>query len=124
MDGYLLILLGGGDVIVSCVDKETWDWIHSDPCRPSDNPVIWEDPNVPDTLQTRILKEQNEGLPESSHESGISISSGSWQNDRAIMAPPIVLNGETLQFGSVSEAFLKVKKLKINLLNSYEGYIY
>ena len=121
---YLLVLQGQGDVEAKLVDQETWDWIHSDPERPPDNPSVWEDPNVPEALRARISKERNQGLPEACQERGISISSGSWQNDRAVQAPALSVDEKEMAFWNISEAFKTAKALSLDILDSYHGYIY
>ena len=79
---YQIKLQGMGDFEEKFVDQEAWDWITSqDPGQlPSDaGESSWEDQIVPDAVRQEIKKEY--GGEE------IMVTSGSWENDRAIMCP-------------------------------------
>jgi len=88
---------GGNDTTIKLVDQETWDWINlNDPGKPKNNTKVvkkfgmfsknveenrWDDQLCPDNIRNRINKMCNY------NDNKIMLSAGSWDNDRAILAP-------------------------------------
>jgi hypothetical protein len=54
----------------------------------------------------------------------VYITIGSYNNDRALRSPVIEMNNKKALFWSVKEAFDFINKNNLNLIDSFEGYIY
>lgn len=117
---YMIILQGQGDTNVAIVDQQAWDWINN----PHNNPV-------PDILIKEVIKKPNdygledidEKTPREEIESAIrenQITRGSPNNDAALnmmfCADPV--------FYRMKEALDYVKKNDIEIIDTFEGYIY
>lgn len=116
---YLVTLEGGGDLYVKVVDQETFDWITSDdPGIPEaesdddDGVTLWEDQTVPPS-QVAKLKAIGD-YP-------VEITSGSWENDRAIAAQPA--DGYDT-YDTVAEALKAIRRNKAELEDEYHGGMY
>ena len=117
---------------VKAVDKETWDWIHSPSDRPNPNPSYqWDDTNASPELRQRIIdysNEQSEGF--GGETTTIDISSGAWQNDRAIYAVPIKFGDD--DYADCAPDFKSTRELVDRLNNlgfqgpidQYDGHLY
>ena len=104
-----IIHLDGEDTYVKLVDKETFDWLSSDPGRP-EGKSSWVDPNVPPAVLARIKKV---------HGDEVRITSGSWENDRAIFAEAVYGNCDSLK-----EAFELVRRKNYKVMDTFEGCMY
>lgn len=122
------------DILTKFVDQETWDWVNlRDSGRPNSKTYSWEDTLCPSSVVESIRKYRLLNDPDPDPEDGddikVFISSGSWENDRAIMAPPL---GGTLDFefyGNTKTLLKKIKEAKsmgyeVDLENEYSGLIY
>ncbi len=103
---YLIRLEGGGDVDEKFVDEEAWNWIISDDMgqRSEDaGESSWEDQLVPDSVMKEIAKEYKRcGM---TAEPGVTLTSGSWENDRALMCPSNVsLDMSKLDWGALRDS--------------------
>ena len=104
---YLIRLQGGGDVEEKFVDEEAWNWIVSRDMgqRPEDiGEGSWIDQNVPDSVMKALQKEYADyGL----HPKGavITLTIGSWENDRALIGPSNVsIDKSKLDWGSLRDS--------------------
>ena len=104
---------GSNDITVKLIDQETWDWIMlNDPGKPENNTKIikkfgifnsevenssWDDRLCPDNIRARIYKINTPYMKE------IRLTSGSWDNDRAILAPMLEDDYKFECRGSTSE---------------------
>lgn len=135
---YLVILTdGGGDTYYKVVDQETFDWICSDdPGRPEDgkgcDEYSWPDQLVPpsqavkmkadhDDYQKKYGNPINDPDEEEDGEWPLRLSSGSWENDRAIAARPA--DGYD-DYDSVIDATRAIKKHGDELEDEYHGCMY
>ena len=117
---YALSLHGGGDSQYTIVDEKTWKWIFSD-WNVQGNAYGGIDLNCPVDIKERIA----ENYDEDPKTFNFHVTSGSFQNDRALGAPGAVINGETTQTCFSTGEFLDlVKKLGIKFEDEWEGHIY
>jgi len=122
MNVHLIILIGQGDTEIKIVDEETFTWIKSPPDQPtSDDPryinkCTWIDSQMPQSQKDKLRAiDGNEN---------VIITSGSWENDRALQA--CNANGyEDIWPDSVGHA-VKIIGWRDDSLQeeSYEGCIY
>jgi len=114
---YLVVLREyGGEVTSKFVDKETWDWIHSPP------PDFKGMSSAPDMVPDAVKNNSNWGW--SNVEAGLFIvTTGSWENDRAIQAPGAE---GTKEFYDLSQTPAQeyVKKHGIEIVEVYDGVMY
>lgn len=121
---YKIYLEGGGDIEIKFVDKEVWDWINNpdsgNRLNEGDSEYSWEDQTCPPNVKAAIWQFFGE---ESNFQ--IDVTSGSWENDRALLAPPITIHGRQLYFFSETEIDFTDEEWKnINIVDTYHGYIY
>lgn len=106
---YLLVLQGGGDENIRLVNSTIWNWVISDY-------QYYENGYEP--LSKEVLSEFKKYNKEKRLQNGcILVSSGSFDNDRAILAPG-------MEFASLTEAFSYAKENDINIVDEYYGNIY
>lgn len=124
---YLVVLSGGGDTYIKIVDEETWNWITSDDMgqAPADeDESSWEDQIVPPS-QIAKMKANHEkytkkwGVNDQFYP--LQITSGSWENDRALAAMPA--DGYD-NYDSFKEAMTAIKDNGDIFEDEYEGYFY
>lgn len=97
---YLVSLTGHGDVEVGLVDKILFDWIDSD--YGGESTSYMED--VPkNSISSEPMK--------------ITVTIGSYDNDRAIMCPKIT-------FSSMKEVLAYCKQNNCTIVDEYHGAIY
>lgn len=101
---FLIVLEGQGDIDVGLVNQETWDWIHS---GYNSNNHAYEE-HVPQTILDAY---------EEKYGKKITISIGSYDNDRAIQSPKI-------SFSSIEEAMSHIEKNNCTLVDEFFGCIY
>lgn len=116
MKCYLVTLQGQGNTECRIVDEESWNWLCSDSGKPSEDATYWDDPNVPSAV---VERRKVAGLEEP-----IEITSGSWENDRALQCPAIIIDGNEMLFWSVADAIKAAKEHGMDIEKSYEGCIY
>lgn len=128
MKAYSIVLTGQGDTQIYIVDKEVWDWVNSPISgKPDGHVSSWVDQLVPQKVIDYHRKEEqkladfNNRQPEFCD---ILITAGSWDNDRALNAIPITIDGEEALFFSVKELANFCREHDIEIVDSYEGYIY
>lgn len=114
MKVYLLTLQGAGDTEATVVDEETFAWVTSeDPGRPDNQSEeflsSWPDQLVPESALNRMDERP-------------ILTSGSWQNDRALCAP--AAEGYKEVFWTVKEATDAIKERGDEIAGSWEGHIY
>lgn len=105
---YLLFLAGINEMQITIIDKETWDWIFSP--FPGDG----KDPNIPASQIALCKKEDKEW-------DGISLTSGSYDNDRALgcqSVPPYKT------YFSLKDAFEALKKNNDKIVDEWHFCIY
>lgn len=131
MNYYMITLTGQGDTYVKIVDQETWDWVTSKEdgkVNPLDS--SWDDAMCPLSIRTKMWEEAKkdslvyENIPDKPEDFPVHISIGSWDNDRAIMALAVIINGKEASFDGVLEAMRWCQKNNIMPLEEYKGYIY
>ena len=116
---YLVILEGGGDTYIKVVDAETFAWVTSDdpgkpPADSEEYLYEWPDQLVPPSQVAKLKSEDPDNLP-------LHITSGSWENDRAIAALPA--DGYDT-YDSVREAMADIRHNKHVLTDEYHGCMY
>jgi|HubBroStandDraft_3_1064219.scaffolds.fasta_scaffold192108_2 hypothetical protein len=114
MNVYIVSLDGGGDLFVKIVNGETYNWITSDdPGRPAEcGDTSWEDQLVPRS-QIEKLKQGN-NYP-------LYITSGSWENDRAIHARSADGYGD---YDTIRDALRAINNKGDELIDEYHGCFY
>lgn len=114
MKAYSVILVGQGDTNIKIIDKETFDWIHTDSqAGRVGNESGWIDKACPSSIKNRL---EDKDYP--------YITIGSMHNDRALAAPAIKHENEELSYYDMTEFMNGVKKHNIQIVESFEGYIY
>tara|TARA_Y100000310_G_scaffold332047_1_gene406838 strand:- start:10867 stop:11238 length:372 start_codon:yes stop_codon:yes gene_type:complete len=119
---YKIYLEGGGDIEIKFVDKEVWDWINNpdsgNRLNEGDSEYSWEDQTCPPNVKADIWQFFRDGSP-------IEVTSGSWENDRALLAPPLTIKDRQMYFFSETEIdFTDEEWNDINIVDTYYGYIY
>ena len=115
---YLIILSGQGDTIIKVVNQETWEYIFS----PAPKFVLY---GAKETLPAGVAADDDfddddddEPTPTPNPNPTISVTSGSYENDRALL-----VKGEQ-SFYSLSDYTKWVKKSKAKIADEYHGLIY
>ena len=115
---YLIRLTGGGDIDEKFVDEEAWNWITSDDMgqRPEDvGESGWDAQLVPGSIK-KLMKNLY-------GEDEVMITSGSWDNDRALMCPENVsIDHSKVDYGALRDS-LKEQGFEYTG-EVYEGCIY
>lgn len=115
---YLIRLTGQGDIDEKFVDEEAWNWITSNDMGQSPEDVgeySWEDQLVPDSIR-KLIESAYDGEE-------VMITSGSWDNDRALMCPEnVAIDKSKLDRGALRDS-LKQQGFEYTG-EVYEGYIY
>ncbi len=115
MNVYLLVLTGQGDTEIRVVDQETWDWIFGPSGQP-EGESGWEDPHVPAYQRRKSREEEGE-------ENDFYLTSGSWQNDRALHAYSSErYDAET--FDGIKDVLKVIKKKGDTIAEEFHGCIY
>lgn len=111
---YLLILQGGDDVEIKIIGPKAWEYLNSPPPKLNLNSS-----GKTEKLSPEILAEADSIIGSKREEpvTEIYVTSGSWDNDRALC-----LEGKC--FDSTREAYAWVKKQGQEILDEYHGYIY
>ena len=103
---YFIRLQGGGDIEEKFVDEEAWNWIVSSDKgqRPEDiGKTMWEDQNVPESVLKVIEKDYREWGRRAKVR--VELTSGSWENDRALLCPSNVsIDLTKLDYGSLRDS--------------------
>lgn len=105
---YIIALSGQGDTYVKVVDKTTYDWIVGPVGTESNSKGEWKDTLCPQ-VQLDLMR------------SAPMITSGSWENDRALSCEST--DGYE-QYSSITAAVKAIKKKRHKLAGDYEGFIY
>lgn len=124
---YLLVLEGQGDINIKIVDTMTYNWITNNDLgrAPDTDKYSWDDKTCPVEIKRKIWEEQSGHYNKCSFEEfKINISSGSYNNDRALMAPVITINDEEGFFWEITKAMKFINKHNLEVLGEYQGYIY
>ena len=126
-DMYLVSCEGQGDTQCIIVDKEAWDYLHSDAPTFVDNSAT-EIPPL-GVRQAILMESQNSiykssGDPKTIEGVVIWVTSGSYINDRALAMRSSIINGNTVDFIDMQDAKQFVIDNNINIVDEYEGYIY
>lgn len=125
MQLYLLVMEGQGDTHVKLVTKTIWDWVHSPetPGRPPGSHG-WTDPSTPASVRA-VFKGQKPDEREGSEDGHVFITSGSFNNDRALAA-----DGDEVLFDEYADADVVDEARQWALTHGHEvvdewrGYIY
>lgn len=105
---YLVQLQGGGDEIITLVKPCVWEWILSD----------YQGGSGYETVPEEVVAEFKAHDKASWIKDGqIHVTSGSFDNDRAIAAPGI-------NFDTMKEAHKYAKDNNLEIEDYYEGYLY
>jgi len=116
MDIYLIVLTGQGDTYVKPVDKETFDWVTSaDEGRPKgqENDSGWDDQLVPESQKQKLKALTGSAV--------VQVTSGSFDNDRALAARAA---GQYDIYCTLTDAFKAIKQHGDEVVDEYQGYIY
>lgn len=126
---FMIVLEGGGDVTVKIVDEETFDWLDSP--RPKMVDYGAEDKSCPESVRQRAYKEYLEAesrwpsrKTKPYEDFWPDVTSGSCENDRALFVAALTIDGEQLEFDTVSEAANWCVEHGVKIAESWEGYIY
>ena len=134
MKVYLVTLSGGGDTFRKIVDEETFNWICSDdPGKPQgtdENAYSWIDQLIPASQLAKMKATHEEyskrcllsGGKNHDFFAGLYLSSGSWENDRAIAAR--AADGYLDDYFSTKEVMKAIKDHGDELEEEYDGYMY
>lgn len=116
MKVYCIDLEGQGDKEIKLVSKEVFDWINSSNLGRPENceDSGWIDQTAPQEVKDYQAK--NDGK--------VYITIGSWGNDRALLANPLVINGIEAAFWNTKELVDFCKNQDCDIEDSFEGYIY
>lgn len=114
---YLVVLSGQGDLEIKIVDKETFDWINSEPVFKKGQNSVEE--KVP--LSQVAARRRAYGKSSDVDMEHICVSRGSPDNDRALCCFTIL---EYSQVDSVKAAIAQIKKKGHKLVDEYHGGIY
>jgi hypothetical protein len=121
MELYMLTMSGQGDTHVVFVDKDIWDWIgrvHDK--RIAKGPVI-----LPTSVEEKFKKKAE--LEGQEYEPPY-LSTGSPTNDAALAAPGHFYGTESnpseAAFCNVKEAMAFVREHNVEIVDTWEGYIY
>jgi hypothetical protein len=79
---YLVVLEGQGDAYVLLIDQATWDWINSDIPESAKGEGEWDETFLAPEAVRKAHAEYGDG---------VSITIGSYQNDRALAATEAAL---------------------------------
>jgi hypothetical protein len=127
---YLLSMTGTEDQDYRLVDEETWEWINSNLPDFPEGVYGMNDPSVPDIVKQNLFTacygERGARFPDDPktwQEVTVHVSTGSGDNDR-MLASYGFLNGENLQFFSVTDLNKFVKENDIEIVDEMEGAIY
>jgi hypothetical protein len=117
MDIRMIVLAGQGDIMVKVVSEETFAWLSSAPhFGGDDNSALEEEGQVPER-QLEKLRDEDDDFD------GVYITSGSWENDRALSAVSDV-EGYKSSYLDLTEALKAVKDRDDTVVDTYEGMIY
>ena len=133
MDKYLIKVEGQGDTEIILIDKDMWDWLHSD--APA---ILFKnkshccmDDSAPESLKKLIIEGDKAvalhyGDEDEEEENGnVRLSSGAWRNDRALAIIRAFSNTDQPAFfmGCI-DLINYCKENDINLVAEWEGCIY
>jgi hypothetical protein len=107
MKKFLIVLSGGGDTVAKLCSPETEGWLHMNPKFEGGHSA---EEKIPADVQAGA--DPNHALEET-----VRVTSGSWENDRALAAPG-------LSFETLSGALEWVIKNEAELTGEYHGCIY
>ncbi|MGX1266718.1 hypothetical protein RKD55_004662 [Rossellomorea marisflavi] len=128
MQAYVITLIGQGDTDVKIVDQETYEWIVSADLGRKGNESGWQDKTCPLTVRKAVWDEMS--LREQKHYGQMSnfypdITIGSPNNDRALFVCALKdKSGKELSFWDIEAYTTYIAKHNVEILDSYEGYIY
>lgn len=103
---FLISLSGQGDVDLKLVTQEVWDWI----LTPFNGKGSSYSEVAPKEVQDEMIKHNGKVYD-------VSVTIGSYENDRALQAPGI-------SFWGHKELIEYVKNNNIEIVEEFEGYIY
>jgi len=110
---FLIHLSGQGDTTIKIIDEDAWNWmgaLYTD----------WQAP-CPESVLAKMRKE-HESLGFKLEKP--NITRGSADNDAALWIAPEIINGKEARFDTMKEALDFIKAEKIDIQDTYEGYIY
>ncbi len=116
---YLIILSAiDGDYTTKVVDKETFDWLSKRPIFPSGITGI-EDPDVPSVQIQELSKVDKYG--DTAYP--VTITIGSWENDRAMDARSL-FGYDEYYCEPMMKVFADIAKNGDEVVDEYHGMIY
>ena len=107
----MLVLTGQGDTYIKIVNKKTWDWIFSPP--PVMKKHIGIDTGIP---QNQIEARKKDKLSEV-----FTVTSGSYENDRAMGA---YSDDGFDTYYKIKDALKALEKKNIKIKDEWHGHIY
>lgn len=103
---YMLVMSGQGDIYITLVDKETWDW------------VFHPHSKIPENV-LKACRESHEDKEYTPY-----ISKGSAVNDAALAVAGYKLGSKRAEFSDLSPAIRYIQKHNIKIVESWNGFIY
>lgn len=113
---YIIELQGQGDVEIKIVGKETFEWLSSTPQFPRDSNSYYDE-----TAPQEQVDALHDEDPE--QETSVYITTGSWENDRALAARTI-LRYAGASYDSMADAIEEIRKKGDRLVDTFSGCIY
>ena len=113
MKQYLVVLSGGGDTFIKLVNEAVWEWINGDYSPDGDYASSYTE-KVPEAVLEEARKYD---MLEHFEDNELDITSGSYDNDRAMAAPGV-------EFESLKAAMQYAKQHSLDIEDTYEGYFY
>ncbi|MBK9497458.1 MAG: hypothetical protein IPO08_23630 [Xanthomonadales bacterium] len=107
---YLIVLTGQGDTYIKVVERSVFQWLHKIPKNKTDS--SWLDEDVPERIQDTLAV---------TGRTGIRLTSGSWENDRALHAisvPPYTT------YYTLLSAYKAIDRHRGRIVREYHGQVY
>jgi len=118
---YLIVVTGQGDTEVKVVDEETFEWLDSP--YPSETGEASVRDIIPPRIEEIMRAFWRNDIGEEMDDTDLSVSSGSWDNDRALMVVSTV-EGYEAQYSSLKDALDDIKTQGDTVVDTWEGLIY
>ena len=108
---YMLTLSGQGDTCIKFVEQDVWEWMGAVQAD------LFAQPNEAVLKKLRRYHDEPDFVP--------NITSGSAYNDAALQAPPALYQGsKEAYFFDMKSAVDFIKENNVEVLDTFEGYIY
>lgn len=115
---FLIVLQGQGDTSAKIVDRDTFEWLTA-PAPDFDGASRAEDTSCPETVRKRLAV----GKIFSTVYRPL-VTCGSYENDRALLAKALIVEGKELNFAHLVEANAWFLARGLQPVGTFEGEIY